>query len=394
MTPALTPDPDPAPDSGSEATPSPPPHLPPWSAWSGRHRPPGPPPHWSRQRRFFFRRFLAFFLLSGLTFTLALAGLAYLLVRLAGGDAALTPVVWLAGCGMAFTLPLLAAALAYRSFRRFADPLAQLMAAADAVAAGDLSVRLAESGPRELRRLSAAFNRMTAELEQSDQRRRSMAADVAHELRTPLHILQGNLEGIQDGVYPASPEQIDLLLDETRQLARLVEDLRLLSLAEAGQLPFEMAPLELADLLAETAAAFDPAAAAAGVELRLAIDPPAAGLVLTADAGRLQQALGNLVSNALRHTPPGGAVTLRLTALPGGGARLQVSDTGAGIPPADLPYLFERFWRGDPARTRGPLSGSGLGLPIARQLVQAHGGRISVESVLAAGTTFTVDLPG
>ena len=166
-----------------------------------------------------------------------MALLAYLLTRWFGGDGHTAIVVWLSGCGLAFGLPMVGIALAVRTFRRVTTPLANVMAAADAVAAGDLSVRIPEGSKGEFTRLTHSFNQMVTELERSDQQRRNLTADVAHELRTPLHIIQGNLEGILDGVYEATPEHINTTLEETRHLARLVDDLRTLSLAESGQLP-------------------------------------------------------------------------------------------------------------------------------------------------------------
>jgi len=350
-------------------------------------------PLWRTKRRFLFLRFAGIFSAAVLLFLVGMAGLAFLLTHLFGGSGQATLMVWLAGCGLALVFPILAVALVIRSFRGFMNPLARLMAAADAVADGDLSVRVPEEGRGEFRRLALSFNRMVSELERSDRLRRNLTADVAHELRTPLHIIQGNLEGIQDGVYQPDDEQINLLLDETRQLSRLVEDLRTLSLAEAGQLPLKKEEVDLDDLLGDVATSFSGQAEAAGVDL--AVDPPAPGgppRVMQGDAGRLDQVLSNLVANALRHTPPGGRITLKAAAVPEG-FRLQVCDNGSGIPPDDLPFIFDRFWHGDPARPDSRDSSSGLGLAIARQLVQAHGGRISVESQLNQGTTFTIDLP-
>jgi len=350
-------------------------------AWAGDS------PPWRHKRLFLFRRFAAFAMTMALILLLGLGGLAYLLTRLFGGGGQTAAAVWLAGCGLALALPILAGALAVRSFRIIADPRAQVMAAADEVADGDLSVRVPEGRPDEMGRLAQSFNRMVAAIQDADQRRRDMTADVAHELRTPLHILQGNLEGIQDGVYQATPQQIELLLDETQRLARLVEDLRTLSLAEAGQMPLERAAVDLQALLADAVVTFSGPAEAAGIGLRLEVAPGTpAPLSVEGDAGRLDQALGNLLANAIHHTPAGGQVSLRLEALPGRTARIQVSDTGPGIPPEDLAYIFDRFWRG-----REPGSGSGLGLAITRGLIEAHGGEIRVESAPGAGSTFTID---
>jgi two-component system sensor histidine kinase BaeS len=329
-----------------------------------------------------------------------MAALAFLVTHLFGGDRQIATLVWLGGCGLALSLPLLAAFLAVRAFRGIATPLADVMAAADAIAEGDLSVRVPVQDHAEFGRLAESFNRMTEELERADQQRRNLTADVAHELRTPLHIIQGNLEGIIDGVYQASPEHLEATLDETRLLARLVDDLRTLSLAEAGQLPLVREEVEISELLADVSTSFSGPAEAAGIELRIEVPahqretggPEGDGLKVNGDIGRLDQVLSNLVSNALRHTSPGGSITLRAEPLPNG-VRITVCDTGEGIPPDQLPYIFDRFWRGDRSRSRAGGAGSGLGLAIARQLVQAHAGRIRVESEVGRGTTFVIDLP-
>lgn len=321
-----------------------------------------------------------------------MVALAFVLSRLFGGDGRMTAFVWLGGCSLALALPLLAAALAARTFRRVATPLADVMAAAEAVAEGDLSARVQAVGPGEFGRLARSFNHMAEELERAEQQRRNLTADVAHELRTPLHIIQGNLEGILDGVYEPTAGHVQATLEETRLLARLVEDLRLLSLAEAGQLPMVREPVDVAELVADVVTSFSGQAEAAGVALEVQGEGEAAALTVSGDAGRLDQVLGNLVANALRHTPAGGVVTLQAQPTPGG-VQIAVSDTGSGIPAEDLPYIFDRFWRGDRSRSHAAWAGSGLGLAIARQLVQAHAGTITAASQPGLGTTLTIHLP-
>jgi two-component system sensor histidine kinase BaeS len=251
---------------------------------------------------------------------------------------------------------------------------------------------------------------MAEALERADAQRRNLMADVAHELRTPLHIIQGNLEGVLDGVYAPDEAHIDTTLEETRALARLVEDLRTLSLAEAGQLPLVWERVDVAELLADARTSFSGQAEAAGVALRVeaargpsnGAQGESGGLTVRADGGRLDQVLANLLANALRHTQAGGAITLRAERASPEGVRIVVQDTGEGIPPEELPHIFDRFWRGEGARPGGTGAGarlggrgtgSGLGLAIAKQLVQAHGGRIRAASEPGQGTTFTVELP-
>jgi signal transduction histidine kinase len=321
-----------------------------------------------------------------------MAALANLLARLFGGGTQTTVLTWVGGCGLSLALPLLAGFLALRVFRGVATPLADVMAAADAVAAGDLSARVPvpEEGPDAFSNLARSFNRMAEALERSDQQRRNLTADVAHELRNPLHIIQGNLEGVLDGVYEPTEDHVAATLEETRLLARLVEDLRTLSLAEAGELPLRREAVDVAELLADVRTSFSGQAEAAGLDLRVEIegDPP----TVAGDGGRLEQVLSNLVANAVRHTPAGGSIRLRAEGT-GEGVRITVADTGQGISAEDLPYVFDRFWRGDRARSHAGGAGSGLGLAIARQLVEAHGGRIRVESEVGKGTTFTIELP-
>jgi signal transduction histidine kinase len=343
-----------------------------------------------RKRGGLFLRFVGAFGFIVLLIIGGLSALAFVISRVFEGGGQTAAMVLLGGCGLALAFPLAAGFLARRVFRDIATPLADVMTAADAVAGGDLNVRVEENEPGEFGRLARSFNRMVEELAQADQRRRNLTADVAHELRTPLHIIQGNLEGVLDDVYQPTEEHIQATLEETRQLARLVEDLRTLSLAEAGQLPLVWEPVDVAELLADVHTSFSGQAEAAGIDLRVEIEgdlPTIAG-----DVGRLDQVLGNLVANAIRHTPAGGGITLRAEPIDDG-VRVHVRDTGEGIPAEDVPHVFDRFWKGDRARTRAEGTGSGLGLAIARQLVNAHGGAICVESERGKGTTFTIELP-
>ncbi|MBE9507785.1 MAG: HAMP domain-containing protein, partial [Chloroflexi bacterium] len=264
-----------------------------------------------------------------------------------------------------------------------------LTAATRAVAAGDLSVRVPVRYHGEVRELAAAFNAMAEDLARADALRRNLTADVAHELRTPLSVIRGKLEGVLDGVYPATPEHLEPVLEETELLTHLVEDLRLLALAEAGQLPLEKRPMDVGDLLRDAQVNFGPQASDRGVTLALKL--PSELPTVVADWRRVAQVLGNLLTNALRHTPQGGCVTLSATA-DEGMVEVTVADTGMGIPPEDLPYIFERFWRGEKSRSRAG-GETGLGLAIARQLVEMHGGTIDVESTPGKGSKFQFTLP-
>jgi len=317
--------------------------------------------------------------------------LAFHFTRNFGGSDYTGPPFWIGLRCLWIFLPLLIVWIGLRAFRSVATPLADIMDAADAVAGGNLQVSVQERGSREFRQLARSFNRMIGELERTDQQRRNLTADVAHELRTPLHIIQGNLEGILDGVYAPTAEHIEVTLEETRLLARLVDDLRTLSLAESGQLPLVRERVEVGDLIADVVTSFSGQAETAGITLQLkngALMP----LAIQGDAGRLDQVLSNLVSNAIRHTPPAGQVVLAASQVDNS-VRITVTDTGEGIAAADLPFIFDRFWRGDRARSHSGGAGSGLGLSIANQLVKAHGGKIDVASEPGQGTTFTINLP-
>ena len=363
-------------------------HRPPWAD----HRPPA---NWQGKRGPSCL-FAGLFLLVALMVVLILGAMAIAGLLLTRAQMEMSPdghrstaVFWMSGCGLVIMLPLLAMGLARRVFRRVAVPLSDVMTAADAVAAGDLTTRVPDTGKRgQFTDLTHSFNHMIEELQRADEQRRNLTADVAHELRTPLHIIQGNLEGVLDGVYTPSPEHIKATLDETRTLARLVDDLHTLSKAEAGQLSLRIEPLDMVELLTDVQTSFSGQAEEKGVTLRLNLDEVTTPLMIDGDVGRLDQVFSNLVANGLRHTPAGGEIALSL-AHP---AIVTISDTGEGIPAEEVPYIFDRFWRGDVARSHADGAGAGLGLAIAKQLVEAHHGTITVESVMGEGTLFTVAL--
>jgi signal transduction histidine kinase len=273
--------------------------------------------------------------------------------------------------------------------RRFVTPLAEVIAAARTVASGDLSARVRVSGPDDLRMLSDSFNHMAISLEQSDNERRNMLADIAHELRTPLTVMRGRLEGIMDGVYEPSPEQISPALEETYLMERLVEDLRLLTLAETRQLRFEHKDINMRDIAAHVIDLFQ--AQADDKKIKLTLLEPVEDALAVLDPQRIKQVVGNLISNALRYTPDGGNVQVRVETN-AGMAVLSVCDDGPGIPSEDLASIFMRFWRGEKSRSRTS-GGAGLGLAIARQLVEAQGGSIHAENRPDGGLKVSIQFP-
>jgi signal transduction histidine kinase len=285
---------------------------------------------------------------------------------------------------------LLGLALAIPFARRLARPIHAVAQATDAMAAGGRGVRIAALGSsQETAHMSRNFNRMAEELERLEGERRAMIADIAHELRTPIAVMQGRLEAIQDGLVPCSPEEVDGLHGTAQLMARLVEDLRTLSLSEAGRLTLRKEPLDLRGLLERVYGAFRAEAEAKGVGLELEL--PERPLTLEGDPDRLRQVVGNLVSNALAYTPAGGTVRLEARQ-EGNQAVLTVSDTGTGIPEAALPKVFDRFYRAEGSRSR-QTGGSGLGLSIVKALVELHGGIVNAGNRPEGGAEFRVALP-
>lgn len=288
--------------------------------------------------------------------------------------------------GAAIVAVLLGLALA----RNLTRPLRRLTAAIHAMAAGDLEQSVDINSHDEIGELAGAFNSMSSQLAQSNQARKQMTADIAHELRNPLLVITGYIEALRDGVLRPTPERFDMMHEEAQHLQRLVTDLRTLSLADAGELALVKQTIAPAALLSRVAEAYAPAAEKAGIQL--AVAPTAAAAPdIDVDIERMVQVLANLVTNALRYTPKGGEVTL--------GAQqerecvaLTVRDSGQGIEPDVLPHVFDRFYRADKARTQNG-DESGLGLAIARSIVASHGGMVSVDSEVGKGSTFKILLP-
>ena len=363
-----------------------------------RRRGPCGPPWWPEQELWpprgplhrqyvvrvrFFRRFawlVGALLLSALTGSAALGWLAAANAGLVSSARGSVPLILLAA---GFMGAVAAIATLGRTLRRVGSPLAAVMDAANRVAAGDYSVRVGEYGPPPMVGLAHAFNTMTTRLQDHDRQRRELMADVAHELRTPLTVMQGKVEGLIDGVYPLDAAQLKTVLEETHVLSRLVEDLRTLALSEGGALQLQRESTDIVALAREAVRTLEPAASASGITLRV---EGAAGVTAEIDPVRIREVLTNLLSNALRHTPSAGAVTVRIAA-DEGSVSVRVEDTGAGMTAEDLARAFDRFHKGPESR------GSGLGLTIAKGLVVAHGGEISATSDPGRGTTIAFTVP-
>jgi signal transduction histidine kinase len=277
--------------------------------------------------------------------------------------------------------------------RGLSAPLGRLATAARRISHGELGQRVPVKGADEIADVAGAFNDMAAHLQESETLRRNLVADVAHELRTPLSVIQGNLQAILDDVYPMDKAEIAAIYDETLILNRLINDLRELAQAEAGQLSLNTQPTDLTALIESSADAFAELSREKNVALN--VDVADALPVVPADPDRIRQVLHNFLSNALRHTPEGGTISLIANKIESPDQiKVIVSDSGPGIPTEDLPHVFDRFWRADRSRAR-EYGGSGLGLAIARQLVEAHSGQIGVEStgVPGQGSQFWFTLP-
>jgi len=328
--------------------------------------------------RRFARRMVGFFVLLILVVSLVIVAIAWLVGTLLRQDivSSILPAI-------VILVALVVIARLGRGIRGAAAPLGDLVEASARVEAGEVGAQVDVRGPREIRALARAFNSMSSRLASDTDQRRRFLADVSHELRTPLTVIRGSVEGMLDGLYPADRPQLERLLAETHQLERLVDDLRTISLTDAGALELHRDPVDLGALAAEVVAGFQPQAATEGVTLTTEVeDVPTISL----DGRRVRQVIGNLVSNALRHTDSGGRIVLRVRRI-GEAVELEVADTGSGMDPEAAARAFDRFWRS------GETAGAGLGLAIVRDLVRAHGGDVVLESAPGAGTVVRCRFP-
>jgi signal transduction histidine kinase len=334
-----------------------------------------PPRRWGRRGPpGFVRRIGCFFVAILACAVLAGAVVGGLIAKLGGWPVA----------GLALVLVLLLVVAVFGAVRRMTRPMTNLIDAAQRIESGDYTVQVPESGPRDLRSVARAFNEMSARLNASDVQRRSFLAELAHEFRTPLTVIRGQAEAIGDGVYPGDASHLAPILDATETLDRLVEDLRTLVLTDAGSLVLHKEPTDLGALAADTVETFKTQADA--VHVTLSSDAGANLEPVDLDPARIRSVLGNLLSNAIRHTPPGGAVKVTVNGS-GDSVALTVTDTGDGIAAELLPRVFERFVKGASS------PGSGLGLAIARDIVAAHSGKLEIQSTDGSGTAVQMTLP-
>lgn len=353
----------------------PPPWWPEGEAW-----PPERTPWVSHRRGFLFR----FFTVLGLFFVLVgvFGWLASALFHSAWNHSSNDgpPVIVRAIIGLTVILSI--TILIGHRIRRTVEPLADVMEAVERVANGDYQARVTGNGPREVSRLVATFNSMAERLGDNETQRQRLFADIAHEFRTPLSIIQGNIEGMLDGIYPRDDAHLAPLLDEARVITRLLNDLQTIAIAESGMLRLDIETIDFRDLLEDARAAFEPSAASRGIAITCTAD----AFEMKVDAFRIRQVLDNLIVNAMRYTPAGGSVHISAT-MEKNGMTCSISDTGAGLQPEDAAHIFERFVKSKDS------GGSGLGLAIAKGIVDAHGGTIAATSIVGSGTSVSFTLP-
>jgi two-component system OmpR family sensor kinase/two-component system sensor histidine kinase BaeS len=336
---------------------------------------------WRHGRSRFVRRV---FIIFAFTLFLSAVGAASLLSRLFGAyERTGGPPVLL--IGSIIILGVLLAGRIFAGMRRLAVPLGDLVEAANRVADGDFTARITTAhGPESVQTVAKAFNTMTSRLAAQEQQRRNLMADIAHELRTPLSVIQGRLEGLVDGVYPRDDATIGEVIDETKLLARLVDDLRTLANAESGTLTLRKESTDPAALIQEVVRSFADDAQSKKISIRTDLPPDLP--IVTIDPLRIREVLVNLISNAVRSTPEAGDIVVAAR-VESEHVAVSVTDSGPGIAPQDLPKIFDRFYKGATSR------GSGLGLTIARDLIHGHGGAIRAENVPGNGAMLTFTIP-
>lgn len=366
-------------------------HRPPW--WPENEEWPPSREAWRRvgKRNPFFRRMGCFFF--GFAF-LAFMGLLGILrwilapfIDFPAGVPIDRPGYIFPLAFLGFILLVFAVGWGARSLRRMFTPLDELFRASERVANGDYSVRVEEKGPPEIHSLMRSFNSMAERLQVNDQQRRNMLADVSHELRTPITVIQGNVEGILDGLYPADEPRLKSILEETQVLSRLVDDLRTLALAESGALRLKREPTNLAELIRDAVAGFEAQIKEKEIEVETMLN---GGEDANIDPQRVREVLTNLLSNALRYSPRGGEVQVRLAEAGSRQERsvtISIEDNGPGIESTELQHVFERFYKSSDS------GGMGLGLSIAKYLVEAHNGKIWAESEIGKGTRISFTFP-
>ncbi|HUS83990.1 MAG TPA: ATP-binding protein [Anaerolineales bacterium] len=356
----------------------PPPWWPEDESWPPVH------PLWRKNRPKLFPRLAIGALVTLVIATVTCSGSVYVLTRLSGGIDLHRPGALPIFIGMGI---LITAAVFHtgRTIRRVISPIDDLLEASDSVAEGDYSVKVPERGAPEMYALVSSFNAMVRQLERQANQRNELMADLTHELRTPITVVQGNIEGMIDGIYERDDAHLKALLEETRQLSSLIEDLRTLGLADSGALQLHREATDLALLASETLAAYRPQIETAGISLNLAA---ADGIPLVnVDPMRFREVLTNLIHNALSYTPSGETIEVQIGQDGTDRIRIIVRDSGSGIDAQELPHIFERFYKSADS------AGSGLGLAIAKKLVEAHGGEISAESDPDQGTQITIIMP-
>lgn len=356
--------------------------APPW--WPAEESWPPAPPVWRHDHRKLFPRAVFGVLGALLLSTLLCSGGIFLATALIRGQD-LQPLLIKLATGIGAFLLLSSLLFGARALRGFFSPLDTLISASQEVSAGNLDITVPERGLPEMRALIRSFNAMLQQIRNQSQERRDLLADVTHELRTPLTIVQGEIEGMIDGIYPRDDDQLQELLKETQRMSGLIEDLRIMALADRGALPIKSEPTDLSQLTSETMAGYRARAEKAGIHFSLETTEDLPPVMI--DPLRFRQVIANLINNAFHHTVRGDQIRIRIRPEGADTIQVEVFDSGSGIDPVDLPHIFTRFFKGKDSE------GSGLGLAIAKQLIEAQDGHIHAASEVGQWTSITIELP-